>query len=504
MLEDNSNTYKLTKWFNKEFFYKQLVSPFGITLLSLIAIGAGYLAYKGLAIFVILIAVALAGAIVVYYCFFQPLTGYYLVTFMAFFAFYPNHLFNREFPISTVIELLLWFVFLGSYREKKKLNQQKNSLLYTGISVVLIIYSVYHVIQFFNPNMLGKAGYFFIIRKFTVFIFLYVMAYRLINTPKKFRFFVKFWLIMSFICALYGCYQQWFGYLPMELRYIKSSPIEYKLMFQGGVLRKYSFLSDVVSFGVLSGSMALITIIVAINQKDKKRKYLMFAAAVVMMLGMSYSGTRTTNVILPAGMALYLLMTIRSRTTLITLFLCCMGAFFILFAPIDNPSLNRIRSTFRPENASLNVRDANRHYIQPYIYAHPIGGGLATAGVPGRRFNPGHFLAGFPPDSGLLQIALEMGWVGLALTILFYLMILYQCIYFYFKIKNPEYKTYAVAFAAALFAIMITQYSQVTIGQIPLVFFYMSSISLVKRLMEFDNSEQLLKAKQYISDKSSY
>ena len=490
MTENYAPFKKFAKWFNREFFLGNLNSIPAKIILGLLAVVSGYLAYKGLSILIFAIAGALAGFILLYYCFFKPLTGYYLVTLIAFFAFYPNHLLNKDIPISTVVEFLLWVVFLGSFRQKKNIQESRNKLINSAVSIILVIYTMYHLVQFFNPEVDNKEGWVFVMRKFVIFLFLYIMAYRLINTPGKFRYFIKFWLVMAFIAAAYGCYQQWFGYLPMELRYIKSNPLEYKLLYQGGVLRKYSFLSDVVSFGVLSGSMAVMTLIIAINEKQKKRKYILFFAAIIMILGMSYSGTRTTIVIVPSGIALYLLMTIKNRTTLITLFVSLFIGFLVMFAPVDNPSLNRVRSTFNPNDPSLNVRDVNRHYIQPYIYAHPIGGGLATAGVPGLRFNPGHFLAGFPPDSGLLQFAMEIGWIGLGLTILFYLLILYQGIYYYYKIKNPEFKLYTVAFVCALFSIMITQYAQVSIGQIPGVFFFMSSISLIKRLMEFDEAEQ--------------
>ena len=501
MASYNDPFKRFAKWINREFFLGNLNSTPVKLILGFLAVLAGFLAYHGLSLLVFAFSGALVGIIVLYYCLFKPLTGYYLVTLIAFFAFYPNHLLNRDLPLSTLVEFLIWIVFLGSFRQKRDIQKKRNSLLSSAVSIILIIYTMYQLVQFFNPEVDNKEGWIFVMRKFVGFLFLYIMAYRLIDTPSKFRYFVKFWLVMAFIAAAYGCYQQWFGYLPMELRYIQSDPLEYKLMYQGGMLRKYSFLSDVVSFGVLSGSMAVMTLIFAINEKQKKRKYILFIATIIMMLGMSYSGTRTTTVIVPSGVALYLLMTIKSRTTLITLFASILIAFVIMFAPIDNPSINRIRSTFNSNDPSLNVRDVNRHYIQPYIYTHPIGGGLATAGVPGRRFNPGHFLAGFPPDSGLLQIAMEQGYIGLGLSILLYLMILYQFIFYYFKMKNPEYKLYAVAFASALFSIMITQYAQVSIGQIPGVFFFMSSISLSKRLMEFDDKEQFLKESNKKLDK---
>lgn len=471
------------------FIARSLSLPWIFFILAIMSLLISVSIYYGYWMIPVAIIALLGGSIFLYYCLFEPFIGYFLVTLLAFFAFYPDHFLSTEIPLSTAVEILVWFVFLGSFREKPPL-ELKNDLLHTGLSVVFIVYTGYHIIEFFNPDMYSKAGYIFIMRKFVMFALIYIMAYRIINTPRRFRFFLKFWLIMAFVAALYGCYQQWFGYLPPERRYITRNPVLYGLLFQGGTLRKFSFLSDVVSFGVLSGSMAVLAIILGINTKKKKLRFGLFFAALIMLLGMVYSGTRTATLILPMGISLYLILTIRNKTTLITLFAFLMGALFILYAPIYNPTLQRIRSTFNSENASLNVRDVNRHYIQPYIHDHPIGGGLATSGVAGRQYNPGHPLAGFPPDSGLLKIALELGWIGLGLTIVFYLAMLYQCIYYSFRIINPEYKIYAVGIACTLFSIMVTQYSQVSVGQIPGVFFFMSTISIVKRLREFDTVEQ--------------
>lgn len=481
---------KAGRWLNREFLLKGLSSKFGITFLGCIAIGIGLLAANNLAIVAFGAVGAVAAVIVVYYCFFEPVTGYFITMFIAFFAFYPNHILNIILPIPTFVELLIFIIFLGSYNSAKKLNLPRNSLLLTGVSIVFILYTIFNIVEFFNPNMQSQAGWLFRFKRYMVYVLVYIISYRLIDTPQRFRNFMKFWLYMSFLAAAYGCYQQWFGMLPMEINYIKSDPIEYKLMFQGGMLRKFSFLSDVVSFGVLSGSMAVVALILAINEKKRKRKYLLFFGAFIMTLGMFYSGTRTTTVILPAGIALYLFMTIQSKTTIVTLFASVLIAGFILYVPVDNAVLNRVRSTFNTQDASLNVRDVNRHYIQPYIYANPIGGGIATTGTEGLHYNPHHLLAGFPPDSGLLKAALEMGYVGLAFTMLFYLVMLYQCIDFYFRIKNPEYKTYVVAIGAALFAMIVTQYAQVAIGQIPGAIFFFGTISMMKRLIEFDRAER--------------
>ncbi len=115
---------KFAKWFNREFFLGNLNSIPAKIILGILAVVSGYLAYKGLSILIFAFAGALAGIILLYYCFFKPLTGYYLVTLIAFFAFYPNHLLNKDIPISTVVEFLLWVVFLGSFRQKTNIQER--------------------------------------------------------------------------------------------------------------------------------------------------------------------------------------------------------------------------------------------------------------------------------------------------------------------------------------------------------------------------------------------
>ncbi len=475
--------------------FKWLISRLGlpvtIGVLVLLALGAGFLAANGMALITFGAVAVLFGALVVHRCLMDPISGYYLLVFIAFFSEYPGRLLNKPLPMTTLVEVLVLVLFIGTYWQARKDENQKGNLLKYSISILLIIYALYYIIELFNPDMGSPVGWLFNSKRFTVQILIFVISYRLINTPDRFRYFLKFWIVMSFIAALYGCYQQWFGFLPMELSSLDEH--EYGLLFQGGVLRKFSFLEGVVTFGNLCGCIAVLTIILTINEKVRKRKRQLAFVSFILFLGMTYSGTRMFSLMIPAGIALYILMTLKNKATIMTLFITFMCVLFVFFAPIDNPSLNRMRSTFDTKDESLNVRTINRKSIQPYIYAHPIGGGVATSGVEGRRFNPTHRLAGFPPDSGLLKLALDMGWIGLAVTILLFLMVLYQGIHYYFRMKNEEYKKYIVATTCAIFAVIITLYAQVTIGQMPTVFFIFGMMSLFKRLMEFDEKEQAAK-----------
>lgn len=473
----------INKWLFREFFVRTLNSPFGLVFTLLVAIGTAYLVVIENFLVIAAIIGALAGSIILYLIIFKPLIGYYIITFLACFAFYPSHILHINFGLPTIVEILFWVLLLGSFRERPAI---KGNLLTSPITVMFIIYTGYHFVQFFNPEVRVKTMYYFVMRKFFMFICIYITTYRLIDTPEKAKFFLKFWIFIAFLAGAYGCYQQWFGYLPQEMEFIMRDPVNYGLIFQGGQFRKFSFFSDVAQFGVFAGAMCVLTLIIAIHEKRIRLKAFLFIAAILMVLGMSYSGTRTATFILPTGISLYIIMTIRNKTTLITVFASLLAVFFIVFAPIyDNKTLNRLRSSFETEDASLNVRDVNRHYIQPYIYQHPFGGGVGMSGVSGWETDPGHFLAGFPPDSGLLQIALEVGWIGLTLTVIWYLIILYFYIYAAFRIKDPEFRIYTIAILCCVFSIMMTQYAQASIGQIPMVVFYMATMPLVIRLFEF-------------------
>lgn len=469
---------------------QRLSWPAALGIMLILALAAGYLAANNLALITFGSAGVLICILVIYNCLFNPLRGYYLTLIIAFFAFYPSRMLNKEIPLSTFVDVLVLFLFLGTYWTGKADENSKGNLVKSAVTILLIINIFYFIVELFNPNLGTPLGWLFNSKRYTVYILFFILSYRLINTPERVRYFLKFWIIMSFIAALYGCSQQWFGFLPMELNSIKSDPHEYALLFQGGVIRKFSFLDGVVTFGNLSGSMAVLTTILALNEKNKKRKYQLAFIAVILFLGMSYSGTRTTTIMMPAGIALYVLISLRNKATLMTLFVTFMSVLFIIFAPIDNPTINRMRSTFDSKDESLNVRTMNRQSIQPYIHAHPMGGGVGASGVEGTRFNPTHVLAGFPPDSGLLQLALDMGWIGLALSMVLYLTILYQGIQYYFRMRNEEYKKYMVAITCALFSIMVTLFAQSSIGQIPNTFFFYAVMGLFKRMMEFDEKER--------------
>jgi len=128
----------------------------------------------------------------------------------------------------------------------------------------------------------------------------------------------------------------------------------------------------------------------------------------------------------------------------------------------------------------------NRISIQPYIYAHPMGGGLATSSSEGMLYNPGHPLAGFPPDSGFLKSAIETGWIGYAVSIIYFFVLLTQGVGYYFKAQDGRIRLYILVFTASMFVYILAQYSQASIGQFPTLFFFYPAAALLSRLLQID------------------
>jgi MFS family permease len=234
----------------------------------------------------------------------------------------------------------------------------------------------------------------------------------------------------------------------------------------------------------------LYGIIVALNEERPKRRWLLVAGIIFMTLGMTYSGTRTAYIIIPAGLCIYALMTINNRRTLI--FMAGFILFFVvlIFGPFYSiNAVNRVRTSFKfSDDESMNVRDQNRKMIQPYIYSHPLGGGVATSGVLGLLYNPGHPLAGFPPDSGYLRAAIETGPIGLAYTLFMFFVMLQVGIRNYYASRSKKTRTIYVGLVACMFAYMIAQYAQVAIGQMPGAFFFYGGMAIIVKLRNFEQN----------------
>ena len=476
-----------SSFFERVFIEQKLNNPIGYGLILLIAGTFGYLLAQdpvlGMEVFGITMA-----CFVILACLLSTEAGFYIIVFYSFFAYVVNRLvFKEQFQVGIAADLLIYATFLSLFIRRTDIKSSFREFIKSPVVIVILLYASYLLIEVFNPYAYSFDGWFQTFRRFLLCVLLLFISYNIFSSYAAIRRFVIVLFVLSFFAGLYGCIQQWHGFFKFELEAIYSN--KYGVVYiNGGELRKFSTMSDPMSFGTVMAACAIFFIVIGTNMKRFKYKWLLFGGSLFMILGIVYSGTRTGNVMLVIGLGLYALLTINRKSTRIFAIIATLLLFFLIYVPIySSGPLNRFRSSFRAtKDASYNVREENRKLIQPYIYSHPIGGGLCTTGEPGKRFNPGHQLAGFPPDSGYLRKALETGWIGLIFILVVYFVTLQTTIRGYFSTKNEKRKLIYAAVLSSLFAYYVAEFAQEALGQITDMVIYYPFLALLVRLRQLD------------------
>ncbi len=468
-------------------------------VLSLVAIFVGVVVAKGGEEGGVLLLGGLIGATVVVLSFLYPVIGYYLVIVIGFLFADVKRLLKLELPIGTVIDFLIILTFLAiiigkTLRREKIWTNFGHPIIYAYL--VIIFYALF---QIFNPNGGSMAGNLLILRRFVALQMFLACSVILFNDANKVSTFFKFWFGFSVIAGLYAVQQQFMGYAAYELNFINSDPklIALYSSDNGGGFRKFSFLPDPTTFGILMAATAVIYLVIFLNLKNRLlAKVGLIAGVIFMLLGMSFSGTRTATFSFCVGIALYIMMTLSNPRTLIFAAFSLLAFVVLIYGPIyGNPTINRLRSTFElSDDASFNVRDVNRHSIQPYLHSHPIGGGLGTTGGSAGELDidrgSSHPLAGFPTDSGFLKMGLEYGWIGLIIQCIAFFIVLQQGVKAYFRSKVRRHRMFLLASVIGVFCYVMSHYAQVSIGTIPGTFLFYALIAVIIRLPQIESSNQ--------------
>jgi putative inorganic carbon (hco3(-)) transporter len=489
---DNSVSLKnssFRQWLRYHFLEKKLNTRFGYIFLSCIAL------ILGLCIVVNWktgpVVLAITAAFLIFIAVMKnPGFGFYFLLAISSVTITIDRLVKLPLPSGNLIEL---FTYIGllSLLLKDAVRKNSHARFWTNpISLVLYFLFSYYIVEFFNPEMFSHIGWLSFFRKQLSYFVFYYMSYCLLDSRAKIIYFVRFMIALSTVLALYACKQQWFGYAGFEMRWIGNGN-GYTLLWQGGLLRKFSVFSDPSTSGILFAAISVLSVILLFRSDSKKEKYWLGLAIFINLLGYSYSGTRTATLMIIAGILMYCLATIYERRTW-TFILYSFMVFAVMYKmPIDNPVTNRIRSTFEgTRDASAAIRDYNRHQVQPYIQEHPIGGGIFTAGAEGNKYNKGHYLEYLQSDSGYLKTLAEQGPVGLALLLIFYFTIMRYGFHKFFMSGDPVIRTYYIGLLVMMFTLMVAQYSQMAITQYPIVLYFYATLVIIIRLADFDNPKQ--------------
>lgn len=412
--------------------------------------------------------------------------GIILTLVAAFFVLWFKKFLPQTLPLGITIDVLISVMFFGMF--VKQIKTRDWSFITNPISIFLLIWIGYNLLVVANPVAESRVAWSFAVRAMagvTVFYFIAVYAFDNIRTIE---IVINVCIGLSLLAALYGLYQEFFGLPSFEMRWLQSDPRLFKLVYQWGKIRVFSFIADPSTFGILMGYMGIFCISLATGPFSVARRIFLVVCGALMLFAMAFTGTRTAFVLLPAGLVFFALLTLQKKVIAALVLFVMIGSLFVIM-PTSNPTIYRIQSAFKPgKDASMNTRLTNQEKIQPFIQTHPIGGGLGSTGNLGRRFNPDSMLANFPPDSGFVRVAVELGWVGLLIYCTLLFVILRTGIRNYVRVYNDRIRAYYVAFLVMLFAIILSNYPQDSIVQLPTsIIFYITLAALVK-MKDFDKS----------------
>jgi hypothetical protein len=361
------------------------------------------------------------------------------------------------------------------------------------IGAMILVWIGYNLAQIANPSSVSPMAWLIMIRSMAgtiLFYFFCAFAFKKISHVKAF---IQLWIFLSLLLAAYGLVQEFHGLFEFELKWVNSDKQLVALFYNWGHYRKFSFFSDPTTFGITVAYSAVLCIVLGLGPVNVLQRLYYFVCGGVMAMSMLFSGTRTAFALIPAGIVLLTVVTLkRNMIVMSSIFLLIfVGIIFAPFkslGPIDSNALARFRSAFFPEDdPSFQVRLKNQAFIKPYILSHPIGAGLGSVGVFGKKY--GSPLGGFATDSGFVRIAVELGWVGMILYCLLLFFVFKVGIENYHKLTVPLHKNIQVALLSVIFAIIVANYAQETILMYPTSIIFYASMAILTAMPNLEKNE---------------
>jgi O-antigen ligase len=454
--------------------------PVALIIAVAIALG-GIIAAGGL--LVIFIGIPVVLGIVAY-----PKFGIAVLMVVAFFLNYVSEFLPPATPTGIILDAityLLIFGFLLKFKYEKDWSYFKNP-----ISYLILAWLAYNFFEVINPASPSILAWVYTVRTVGFIMLMYFIFVYQIRSLATIKFLVKLWLVLAFLSAISGFQQENFGLFPFEKTWYYQDPLRLSFLYINGHLRKVAIFPDPVTFSYNMVVAAVLCLCIMFTKIKTYKKVILGVSIPFFFLVMLYSGTRGAFVLPPAALALLAVMNFNKK---ILTFVIGAGIILVglIFMPTSNQFIKRFQTAFRPsDDASFNVRAENQKRIKPYILSHPIGGGLGSVGIWGRRFAPNSFLAKFPPDSGYVRVAVEMGYVGLILFCTLMFVILKTGINNYYLIKNPELKIYCLAMVLIIFVFNIGNYPQQALVQYPSNILFYLACALLNVTLRLDKQEQ--------------
>ena len=411
--------------------------------------------------------------------------GIYIMVLFAFFLSVVNRLYEG-IPLGIAIDgMIVIMVFGLIYRS---LLHREWHVFTSPMSVAILLWGGFNILEVVNPWAASRIAWFYVIRPAVGYMMLYFITYSMIQKRQDIKHVLYFILLMCLVTAGWGIYQVHAGYFEWEMNYVIRHDTLH-LVFNNGRLRAIGSIGSPAQYGIIMGFISIFSLFLIQGVKQFRTKAFLFIVGIACLVAMVYSGTRSSYVIIPI---FYFSWVILARKK--SLYYSLIGAiiFLVVLAkfPTNNYHIQRIQSVFNAsEDASYQTRAENKKIIFPWILKHPIGGGLGSTGVWGQKFSPGTFLANFPPDSGLIRVAVELGWIGLIFFLNVYYNVLIKGTFRFWKMKDPFYRTIVAGMICGIAPMLVVEWGQEVVGVFPMSLLFWIFIAIMFRAIELDKKE---------------
>ena len=473
---------KLLSWINLVLLQQKLNNPLGyLVILGIVLFSSAVVTLLGLEIGVLLVGLVI-GTPILLLSFIDLRVGMGLILVIAFMInFIAKY---SDAPIGIALDGLLFLLLLSVIVQG---GQRKDWYFpHNPITVIILVWLAYNLLMAFHPEAASRTAWVFTVRSYAIQQILFFIACYALKNIKDIKKLIQVIIFLAFISALYGMKQEYFGYSAREWAWLYERPNRYTLIVQWNRYRAFSFFSDPTTFGTLMAYMGIFCFILATGSFKWWKRGGLLVAGFCMFLSMAYAGSRTPFVLVPLALVFYVLITMKKEVLIGGALMLMVGTVFVLKST-SNPVIFRIQSAFRPtKDASVQVRLENQRIIQPYIRTHPIGAGLGSTGVWGERFSPHTWLAGFAHDSAFVRVAVEMGWIGLIIYLIYFFIVMRVTLYYYFRVRDPVIRTIYQALAVTFFLVMLASYPQEVITILPTSMIFYIFLAIVVRLKDFD------------------
>lgn len=468
-------------------FGDQRISSWGAWVVcTLITLGLAYVMAKAGILVPLLLMILIVAAPIALSAMWNTQIGIYIMIAFAYFLSVANRLLPN-IPMGIALDTMILIMLLGLlYR----CHQRKDwTPFHSPVSMALALWGGMNVLEFANPVAASRAAWFYVIRPALGYMMLYFLTYSMIKTRKQLYNMLFYFLSINLITALWGMYQQIFGYFDWEMAHVIRNDAVH-LVFNDGRWRSFGSIGSPAQYGILMAYTGCVSLMMLTGFNKGFKKYFLIFSAICCLKAMLDSGTRSSFVI-PAVYYFFWVVISRNIKLYATIVLGAVGLFFLATMKTDNYQIQRIQTIFEAsEDKSYQTRARNREMIAPWILAHPIGGGLGSTGVWGMRFSPNTFLANFPPDSGLVRVAVELGWIGLLIFLNVYGSIVIKGTFAFWKMKDRHYKCMVAGFICGVPPFLLVEWGQEVVGVFPISILFWIITAIIFKAIELDKLEQ--------------